>query len=327
MGRKRKSRHKHYRFKGFRSLIRFLLLNVLIFMLTSPFVILYGPFQNVRNAVVGAVATSMHRYLLNYFLSPEEIDKILANSRNIVGDISEKLFYFNNSHSAKIKFTQIKSSRFKGYILEISDPTRLQVGVSNDLGQSGQTTSEIARQNKAIAAVNAGGFDDPNGTGTGRLPIGVIIHNGYYIVGENIKGKVDLVGLNQDGILVVGKYTVQQMKEMQIKEGITFGPPLIINGQKQITKGDGGWGIGPRTAIGQKKDGTILLLVIDGRQPHYSIGATLVDVQNILFENGAYIAANLDGGSSATMFYQDKVVNKPCDILGERSIPSAFIVK
>lgn len=67
-------------------------------------------------------------------------------------------------------------------------------------------------------------------------------------------------------------------------EGLTFGPPLIINGQKVIKSGDGGWGISPRSAIGQKKDGTILFLVIDGRQPGYSIGATLVDSQNILYE-------------------------------------------
>ena len=83
-----------------------------------------------------------------------------------------------------------------------------------------------------------------------------------------------------------------------------------------ITEGDGGWGVGPRTAIGQKKDGTVLFLVIDGRQPGYSIGATLRDVQDILFEKGCYIAANLDGGSSSTLYLNGKVVNKPADLLG-----------
>jgi len=117
------------------------------------------------------------------------------------------------------------------------------------------------------------------------------------------------------------------MQKMNLVEGVTFGPPLIINGKKLITEGDGGWGIAPRTAIGQRKDGTLLLLVIDGRQPGYSLGATLLDVQNILFEQGAYTAANLDGGSSTTMFYNGQVVNKPCDMLGERMIPTAFIVK
>lgn len=71
---------------------------------------------------------------------------------------------------------------------------------------------------------------------------------------------------------------------MGVTEGLTFGPPLIMNGKKVIRSGDGGWGISPRSAIGQKKDGTIMFLVIDGRQPGYSIGATLVDVQNIMYE-------------------------------------------
>ena len=110
-------------------------------------------------------------------------------------------------------------------------------------------------------------------------------------------------------------------------EGITFGPPLIVDGKKMITEGDGGWGVGPRTAIGQKKDGTVLFLVVDGRQPGYSLGATLRDVQDILYEQGCYIAANLDGGSSSTLFYNGSVVNKPADLLGERMIPTTFIVK
>lgn len=114
---------------------------------------------------------------------------------------------------------------------------------------------------------------------------------------------------------------------MDAAEGITFGPPLIVDGQKMITDGDGGWGIGPRTAIGQKKDGTVIFLVIDGRQPGYSTGATLRDVQDVLYEEGCYIAANLDGGSSTTLYYNGKVVNKPADLLGERMIPTAFIVE
>ena len=87
------------------------------------------------------------------------------------------------------------------------------------------------------------------------------------------------------------------------------------------------WGVGPRTAIGQRKDGTVLFVVIDGRQPGYSLGATLRDVQDVLYEKGAYIAANLDGGSSSTLYLNGKVVNKPADLLGERMIPTAFIVK
>lgn len=314
--------------KKFKVVARFTLINLVFFLFTSPLVVLYGPFYNIKNAVVGAVGSSMHSSLLHYFLSDAEISKILANSQIASGGgISEKLFNFKNSHSQSVKFTEINGSRFKGYLLEISDPTRVKVGVSASLGEKGQTTSEIAKENSAVAAVNAGGFDDPNGTGTGRLPIGVIIHNGYFVEGEDLKDPVSLVGLDDKGVLITGTYTVKEIKNMHLREGISFGPSLIVNGKKMITSGDGGWGIGPRTAIGQRQDGTILLLVIDGRQPQYSIGATLLDVQNILYENGAYVAANLDGGSSTTMYYNGQLVNRPCDLLGERSIPTAFVVK
>ncbi len=183
--------------------------------------------------------------------------------------------------------------------------------------------------NNAVAAINGGGFHDPNGTGTGRLPYGFILHDGEYVIGKDVgpDEAVDFVGFSKSGNLIAGNYDKTQLSDMKAMEGITFGPPLIVDGKKMITEGDGGWGVGPRTAIGQKKDGTVLFLVIDGRQPGYSLGATLRDVQDILYEKGCYIAANLDGGSSSTLYLNGKVVNKPADLLGERMIPTAFIVK
>ena len=198
-----------------------------------------------------------------------------------------------------------------------------------DIQERGDTTSNIAKANDAVAAINGGGFYDPQGTGTGRLPYGFILHNGKYLLGENVgpNEKVDFIGFTDKGQLIAGKYSKKKLAELGAKEGLTFGPPLIINGEKVIKHGDGGWGISPRSAIGQRKDGTVLFLVVDGRQPGYSIGATLADMQNIMYKQGAYIAANLDGGSSTTLYYNGKVVNKPADLLGERMIPTSFIVK
>jgi len=133
------------------------------------------------------------------------------------------------------------------------------------------------------------------------------------------------VAFTKEGMLIVGKHSMAQLKELGIKEGVSFGPPLIVNGKPTITKGDGGWGIAPRTAIGQKETGEVLLLVIDGRSLS-SFGATLRDVQDILLKYGAVNAANLDGGSSATMYFNGMVINKPSDKLGERTVPTAFVV-
>ena len=200
------------------------------------------------------------------------------------------------------------------------------------VGKEGQLTSEIAKDNKAIAAINAGGFTDKTDgsklTATGANPIGIIMSDGK-IVFDGIKDenkKRESVALTKSGKLLVGSYSTKEMQGFGVTEAVSFGPAIIVNGRKAITKGDGGWGIAPRTCIAQRKDGAILLLVIDGRELH-SLGATLREAQDVLYDHGAYNATNLDGGSSSTMFYNDEIINNPCGKLGERSIASIIYVE
>lgn len=305
--------------------VRFIAFNLIMFIATSPFIVLYGPFNNIKSTVIGAIMTSMHPQYITWLLSNEEIKAIIGD-KDSNGQNRQNLFQIDKRHDESVKMINIKGGRFQGYLIEISDPSLIKVATARNIQEKGETISTIGTNNNALAAINAGGFYDPNGTGTGRLPYGVILHNGKFLIGADINEPVPLVGFTQSGVLITGDYTPAEMQNMHVMEGVTFGPPLIVNGKKLITSGDGGWGVAPRTAIGQRKDGTVLLLAIDGRQPT-SLGATLMDVQNILYEQGAYVAANLDGGSSTTMFYNGKVVNKPCDILGERMLPTAFIVQ
>lgn len=306
--------------------LSFLAVNLAILVVTGPIIVLYGPFTNIKSTVVGAIITSRHPHYITWLMSESEIKAIVGDTVD-AAQLRQQLFQFSKREDDTLRLVNITSPRFQGYLLEVPDPTRVKAATARDIQEIGDTVSTIALTNNAIAAINAGGFHDPQGTGTGRLPYGVIAHEGRFLVGGDIVDSVQVVGLTKTGVLIAGTYTIKELKAMNLAEGVTFGPPLIINGKKLITDGDGGWGIAPRTAIGQRKDGTILLLVIDGRQPGYSLGATLTDVQNILYEQGAYNAANLDGGSSTTMFYNGKVVNRPADMLGERLIPTAFIVK
>ena len=306
--------------------VKFILLVFIFTAVISPFVVLFGPFSNLKRTVVGAILQSRHPQYVTWLFSPDELKHILGS----VGTVkSQDLFKLKAKEDDSLTLHKIESSRYVGFILEIPDPRRIQVATAQNIEEKGDTTSNIAKANGAVAAINAGGFYDPNGTGTGRLPYGFILRDGDYILGKDVgpDEDVDFVGFSKSGNLIAGNYNKTQLKEMGAVEGITFGPPLIVDGKKMITEGDGGWGVGPRTAIGQKKDGTVLFLVVDGRQPGYSLGATLRDVQDILYEQGCYIAANLDGGSSSTLFYNGSVVNKPADLLGERMIPTTFIVK
>ncbi|HCC07897.1 MAG TPA: exopolysaccharide biosynthesis protein [Clostridiales bacterium] len=293
--------------------------------------IFYGPFTNIKeNYVTTAMATLNHQYLVTSFLSKEEINEILLKSsfdfeseREDTNNVKIK----ENQANDEIKLVEVNSERFKGYMLIVDNPKRISVGLSSSLGKGGITLSSIVKNYKALGGVNAGGFGDANFVGTGGKPNGIVVENGEIKYKEEGTNTFSIVGFNEDDKLIVGgNYNKADMKKYKIRDAVSFGPALIINGKTMIKKGNGGMGINPRTAIGQTQDGTVLLLVIDGRRED-SIGATLKDVQNILLEYGAYNASNLDGGSSATMIYDNKLINKPSDILGERSIPSAFIIK
>jgi exopolysaccharide biosynthesis protein len=150
---------------------------------------------------------------------------------------------------------------------------------------------------------------------------GVIIFNDL----TDYNKKVDITAITKKGQLLVGPHSLNDLKKLVVTDAVCFGPELVVNGKGTIQSGDGGWGIAPRTAIGQRMDGSIILLAIDGRTSK-SFGASLKDIQNIMLEYGAYNASNLDGGSSTTMYYNGNIINNPCDPLGERSVPSAFIV-
>ena len=100
----------------------------------------------------------------------------------------------------------------------------------------------------------------------------------------------------------------------------------MVNGEGLIKNGSGGWGIAPRTAIGQRADGAVLLLVVDGRHLD-SIGASMADLISIMQEYGAINACNLDGGSSTAMVVNGEQLNDGTSVIGSRRIPSAVIVR
>lgn len=314
-----------------RRLFAFLVFQLLFALFTGPLLVFYGPFENVKSTVVGAsINTLRHQYIAKLFLSDEAIQRILGSVRAVdptkEGEEVE-ILNFGIDHSDTIEVYNIDGGDFQGKLAVIHDPTRIVTGYSAQMPKSGETTSAIARRNGAIAAINAGGFVDHGWTGTGGSPMGFIIHDGK-VVFQQSKDEdlaLDTVAFTDKGMLIVGMHSLAQLKKYGVKEGVSFGPPLIVNGKPTIKKGDGGWGIAPRTAIGQRSNGQVLFLTIDGRSTH-SLGASLREVQDILLEYGAVNAANLDGGSSTTMYFNGRVINKPSDKLGERTVPSVFMV-
>ncbi|UZQ49664.1 phosphodiester glycosidase family protein [Clostridium kluyveri] len=304
--------------------------------MTAPFLVFYGPFENVKRTIVGAAMTTLsHQYIAKLFLSDNEIKKILSgNTAEQIQQDDSGTLEFKNEHDSSIEMEEVSDrKKFKGYMLIVHDPTRVKVGYSKKLGVAGELTSKIAKDNNAVAAINGGGFtdrssEDSEWTGTGGKPTGILMSEGNVISNDinDDDQKTQAMAITNKGQLLVGSYSLNEMKEKGVTEAISFEPALVVNGKGTIKSGDGGWGIAPRTAIGQREDGAMLFLVIDGRQTK-SIGASLKDVQNIMLEYGAVNAINLDGGSSSTMYYEGEIINNPCDPLGERSIPSIVYVE
>ncbi|KZL93925.1 phosphodiester glycosidase family protein [Clostridium magnum] len=314
--------------------VAFLIYTLIVVTVTTPLFVFYGPFENVKRTIVGtAMATFTHQYIATTFLSQEEISKILKSSQTGETTSSE----VENLNGVKVAHTgdkgidryDIHTKKFDGYILEINDPTRLKIGYTKRIGEVGQRTSEIAEENGAVAAINGGGFTDrsSNGklwAGTGAYPEGLVISDGKVIYSDvKANEKVNITAFTADGTLIVGDHTLNDLKKKNVVEAVSFRNSLVINGKTVAVEDEG---LNPRTAIGQKSDGTIIMLVIDGRTG-LKPGATLKEVQNILLQQGVVNASNLDGGSSSTMYLNGEIINNPCDWNGERTVATALYVK
>jgi exopolysaccharide biosynthesis protein len=130
-------------------------------------------------------------------------------------------------------------------------------------------------------------------------------------------------GFREDYKLIVGAFTEEEIAAQGYVWAFEFGPLFIVNGEKTGLSAFSG-GLSPRTAIGQTADGSVLLLVIDGRQPS-SIGATYQDVQTVLYDNGAVNAIGLDGGSSTSLVLGGTLINSPSGGDDDRLLPNAII--
>ena len=221
-----------------------------------------------------------------------------------------------------IVIIRVAGAEYEGRLAIVKDPAQVGLGLAADFGNTGAIIADIAKQNKAVLAINASGFYDPEGHGNGGMPHGLVIKDGK-TYSNFAGGNNKTIGFDYDNDLQIGKYK----DGVKLRDAVEFKPVLVLDGKKVI-EGSAGWGIQPRTCIGQTKDGQVLMMVIDGRQAGYSIGCTMGDMADIMLEYGAYQACNLDGGSSSIMYYNGRKITKPSAANKEngRRLPDAFIV-
>ena len=195
-------------------------------------------------------------------------------------------------------------------MVAVYDPSKIRVVASKNFGVSGEYLVDMAKRENALVAINGGGFLDENGLGTGALVEGIVIRNGEVLNTKRYTRSGGLIGFTKDNKLFLGRITANEAINMGIRDAVEFGPFLIVNGEESKVVGNGGYGLHPRTVIGQRKDGVVLFLVIDGRRIG-CMGADMDDLIEIMNRYGAYNAANLDGGNSSALVINNELINHP----------------
>ena len=323
------------------------LLTTLVLLVILLYFVMYllcrGPSPTARDLFVRSVReTSAIGFLANLYLSDEEIAEIEKAEEIAVEETDTSLITVKTELSSSAEghyrddwgytdddddgliLVSVPGETYTGYMLIVLDPSRVVLGCNPDmLGAKGYTVAQYVEMFDAVAGINGGGFDDPNGQGNGSMPDCAIVSGSeVYCAWQGI-GK-GFVGIDQDDILQVGFTSTEELKTRKIRDGTGYGPVLVANGEsvdpdKLVS------GLNPRTAIGQRSDGAILLLVIDGRQPN-SLGATYLDEAEIMLRFGAVNACNLDGGSSSLLWFRGEYINNNASVIGIRPIPTSFVV-
>ena len=315
------------------------LLCVILTLAGVVWVALRGPSPTMTGAVCNSLReTSALRWIPELFLSEEELDSYLLKSTEDLDteQVNTSLIHIAEARQSEsgpetpyLELVDIAYGTCRGKLLIVREPKSVILGTSGRFGvDPGLQLTEMVAKYNGLAGTNAGGFIDNNGLGNGGTPTGMVISEGEILYGE-ASTRYNVIGLDKDGVLLVGTMTGSEALDRGMKYGVSFvthdgiASSLIINGEVQTQ--NCGPGVNPRTAIGQREDGAILLLVLDGRSSK-TLGATLENVVDIMLQYGAVNAGNLDGGSSSVMVYGDEIINNCASITGPRRIPTGFIV-
>lgn len=297
-----------------------------------------------------AMNTFHHKWLATWFFPQDTINSVMNkrintvinteinttdNTENKKSYIFDEYRYLNSGDidfvgntiydvntDEKIAIVNLSTSDYKGKLAIIEDPSRVHIAHTSKKNIIGNNICTFLNNENAILAVNASGFADYQGVGDGGEIMGASCASGEYW-GE-YTDEYNTIAFDTSDRLLIGQFGY--WRKYNIRDGMQFNPALILNGQKQVD-GSAGWGLQPRTAIGQREDGAVIILTIDGRRPGYSLGATMEQVADIMLQYGVINAAACDGGSSTLMGYNGEIITRcssPQE--GGRYLPNAFIV-
>lgn len=328
------------------------ILAILITLIIMFTMICHGPSSKATELFATTfLETGQMKFIVSMFLSDEKIQEIVNNNSmsEMTAEVNANLIKIDNSKqnnsSKDIELVQVSGNTFSGKMLIIKDPSRVKLATTYPWGEYGKELDQLVKNSNSIAGVNGGLYvSDSN---KGGKPLGLVVCNGE-IQYNNPTGYagLHLIGFDTNNVLRIisleGMNSTQieeLVKKEKIRDAVVFQEEssdknnhfvkLVINGEARQMNGSGS-GANPRTVIGQKADGTVLLLVTDGRGASGHLGATASDLINVMMEYGAVNAANLDGGSSSSMYYNDKYEMTSVTLYYSNSswkLPTAFVVE
>ncbi len=321
---------------------------VFVCLLLTITLICHGPSNSAKELFATTILeTGQLKFLANVFLSKDEIESIVSKNslQDMNVEIDENLIKTNIDKTKElIEIHEVNGNNFEGKMMVVNDPSKISLATTYPWGEYGKELGVLTEDAGAIAGVN-GGIYYSSGNKGGR-PLGVTVSNGeiqdislglvgLYLIGFDENNLLRIISL--DGM---NKAQVEELiKTEKIRDAVAFQEEssdknnhfvkLIINGEKRELNGMGS-GANPRTAIGQRKDGSVLILVTDGRGKNGHLGATASDIIDIMAEYGAVNAANLDGGSSSSLYYNHEYLMTSVTFYYANSswrLPTAFVVK
>ncbi|MBR3808891.1 MAG: phosphodiester glycosidase family protein [Clostridia bacterium] len=253
----------------------------------------------------------------------DEKPDILGQKDLVVGELdSHGNEVLINDIEQGIVVLKVKTSNYVGRLVLIDDPSRVYITATDYKNSRGEFICDYLEKEDAVIGMNASGFHDPGGTSVGGVVTAQCIAQGEYW--GTYSSKYITVGFDKDDRLVVGEFS--DWEEHNMRDAFQYHPALIINGDKVI-EGSSGWGLQPRSVIGQAENGVVMFFVVDGRQVGYSLGATMGDCADVLEEYGAVNAGACDGGSSSVLAYEGEILNEPSTNMPTgRYLPNAWVV-
>ncbi len=330
------------------SFIGITLLIIVLTLILTIYFICHGPSKSAQELFVTTILeTGQLKFLANVFMSDEDIQEIVNKNslKEMDSEVDGNLINVGGtSNKELIEIYKVSGNNYEGTMMVINDPSKISLATTYPWGEYGKELDKLVTESGAIAGINGGlYYSDAN---KGGRPLGVTVSNGEIEDMSLGATGLHLIGFDNENILRIIDISNMNRSEIEnlietegIRDAVSFQEEasdannhfvkLIINGEKRELNGMGS-GANPRTAIGQREDGSVLFLVTDGRGKNGHLGATAADLIEVMDEYGAVNAANVDGGSSSTMYYNGEYLMTSVTFYYSNSswrLPTAFVVK